>query len=146
MVAGSLNNKPREPGLPPAVTEEPRQIAEAHRGEDAADESETTSVSGWVSTQQAARALGISARTVRWHIERANLEAKPEGEGVERRWRVSVDSLQAFRDSRLRQAQPPRGYRADANALEIAAERPGSAVRELADRLGEEARRAEEAR
>jgi hypothetical protein len=65
---------------------------------------------------------------------------------VERTWRVSVDSLNAFRDARLRQAQPPRGYRADANAPEIAAESPGSAVRELADRLVEEARRAEEAR
>ncbi len=91
--------------------------------------------------QQAARALGISARTVRWHIERGNLEANPEGEVVERTWRVSVDSLHAFRDSRQRQAQPPRDHRAPQNSAEIAAEDPGSAIRALADRLVEEARR-----
>jgi hypothetical protein len=90
--------------------------------------------------------LGISARTVRWHIERGNIEAKPEGEGVERTWRVSVDSLHAFRDSRLRRGQSPRDRRATAPSAEIAAEDAGSAIRELADRLVEEARRAEAAR
>ena len=144
--ARDLPDEPGEPGLPPAVTEEPRQLTEVSRGEDAAAESEPTSASGWVSTQQAARALGISARTVRWHIERGNLKAKPEGEGVERTWRVSVDSLQAFRDSRQAAAPPPRGNRASDIAADIAAESPGSAIRELADRLVEEARRAEAAR
>jgi Helix-turn-helix domain len=99
-----------------------------------------------VSTQQAARALGISARTVRWHIERGNLEAKPEGEGVERTWRVSVDSLQAFRDSRQAAASSPRASRAPDIAADVAASDPGNAIRELADRLVEEARRAEAAR
>src|SRR5829696_4584469 len=139
-----------DPDSPPAVTEVAPKVArqpdEESRGEDAANNREPTSESGWVTTQQAARALGISARTVRWHIERGNLEAKPEGEGVERIWRVSVDSLNAFRDTRQRQAQPPRGYRAPVPSAEIAAESPGIAIRELADRLVEEARRAEEAR
>jgi hypothetical protein len=90
--------------------------------------------------------LGISARTVRWHIDRGNLDAKPEGEGVERTWRVSVDSLQAYRDSRQAAAPSPRDYRAPAQAAEIAAEDPGDAIRALADRLVEEARRAEAAR
>jgi chromosome segregation ATPase len=99
-----------------------------------------------VSTQQAARALGISARTVRWHIERGNLEAIPDGEGVERTWRVSVDSLQAYRDSRQAAASSPRGNRVSDIGSDIAAESPGSAIRELADRLVEEARRAEAAR
>jgi hypothetical protein len=146
--ARDLPDEPGEPGLPPAseAIEEPRQLTEVSRGEDVAAESEPTSASGWVSTQQAARALGISARTVRWHIERGNLEAKPEGEGVERTWRVSVDSLQAFRDSRQAAAPPPRGNRASDIDADIAAESPGSAIRELADRLVEEARRAEAAR
>jgi translation initiation factor IF-2 len=135
-----------EPGPPPAELEEARQPAEPPRGEDAAVSPEPTSKSGWVTTQQAARALGISARTVRWHIDRGNLDAKPEGEGVERTWRVSVDSLQAFRDSRQRRGQSPRDYRVPATDAEIAAEDPGSAVRALADRLVEEARRAEAAR
>jgi hypothetical protein len=144
--ARDLPDESGEPGLPPEVTEEPRQLTEASRGEDAAVESEPISVSGWVSTQQAARALGISARTVRWHIERGNLEAKPEGEGVERTWRVSVDSLQAFRDSRQAAAPSPRGNRVSDIGADIAAGSPGSAIRELADRLVEEARRAEAAR
>jgi excisionase family DNA binding protein len=146
---GEARNLPEErdePELPPVPVEVPRQLPEASPGDSAARYREPTSESGWVTTQQAARALDITARTVRWHIERGNLEAKPEGEGVERTWRVSVDSLNAFRDARQRQAQPPRGYRADANPSAIAAESPGSAVRELADRLVEEARRAEEAR
>jgi hypothetical protein len=144
--ARDLPDEPGEPRLPPAVTEEPRQLAETSRGEDAAAESEPTSVSGWVSTQQAARALGISARTVRWHIERGNLEAKPEGEGVERTWRVSVDSPQAFMASRQAAASSPRGNRVSDIAADMAAESHGSAIRELADRLVEEARRAEAAR
>ena len=135
-----------EPGPPPAELEEARQPAEPPRGEDAAISPDITSVSGWVSTQQAAKALGISARTVRWHIDRGNLDAKPEGEGVERTWRVSVDSLQAYRDSRQAAAPSPRDYRAPAQAAEIAAEDPGDAIRALADRLVEEARRAEAAR
>ena len=136
---------PGEPALPPATIEESRQPAELPRGETAAAIPDPASESGWVTTQQAAKALGISARTVRWHIERGKLEARPEGEGVERTWRVSVDSLQAFRDSR-RQGQSPRDYRTPATDAEIAAADHGSAIRELADRLVEEARRAEAAR
>jgi Helix-turn-helix domain len=131
---------------PPAVAEAARQCDEEPRGDSAASDREPTSESGWVTTQQAAKALGISARTVRWHIERGNLEAKPEGEGVERTWRVSVDSLQAFRDSRQSTAASPRSIRAPGASADIAASGPGSAIRELADRLVEEARRAEAAR
>jgi excisionase family DNA binding protein len=141
-----LLKEPGEPGLPAATIEETRQPAEVPRGESAATSREPTSESGWVSTQQAAKALGISARTVRWHIERGNLDAKPEGEGVERTWRVSVDSLQAFRDSRQAAASLSRSSRGPNTAADIAAESPGSAIRELADRLVEEARRAEAAR
>jgi hypothetical protein len=137
---------PEEPGVPPATIEVARQPVELSHGDHAATTREPSSESGWVSTQQAARALGISARTVRWHIERGNLEAKPEGEGVERTWRVSVDSLQAYRDSRQAAAPSPRGNRVSESDVDIAAESPGSAVRELADRLVEEARRAEAAR
>jgi hypothetical protein len=144
--AAELREEPEEPGEPPSTIEEARQPAELPSGDDAAMTPEITSVSGWVSTQQAARALGISARTVRWHIDRGNLDAKPEGEGVERTWRVSVDSLQAFRDSRQSAASLPRGSRSTGHAADVAADDPGSAVRALADRLVEEARRAEAAR
>ncbi len=102
--------------------------------------------SGWVGTQQAARSLGVSPRTVRWHIEHGNLVAKPEGEGVRRTWLVSIDSLQAFRDARQAAGTLPRTDRAAAEDANIAAESLGNPIRELADRLAEEAARAAEYR
>jgi hypothetical protein len=119
---------------------------EVTRGEGAATNRDVTAPSGWVTTQQAARSLGVSPRTVRWHIEHDNLEAKPQGEGVRRAWLVSIDSLQTFRDSRQRKAQSPGNYRASENSADIAAESSGNAIRELADRLVEEAARASEYR
>jgi len=116
------------------------------RGEDAATDREGTASSGWVTTQVAARSLEVSPRTVRWHIERGNLEAKPQGEGVRRAWLVSIDSLHAFRDVRQRGRELPGDYRAPAEHADIAAESPGNAIRELAERLVEEASRASEFR
>lgn len=102
--------------------------------------------SGWVTTKQAARSLGISPRTVRWHIEQGNIVAKPQGEGVQRTWLVSIDSLQAFRHSRQAATHSPRDDRAIHEGAEIAAEITGNPIRELADRLAEEAARAAEYR
>ena len=116
------------------------------RGNSAAPGREDAAPSGWVTTQVAAKSLGISPRTVRWHIENGNLEAKLEGEGVRRTWLVSIDSVQAFRDSRQRQGQLPGGSRVEPEAADIAAESSGNAIRELADRLVEEAARASEFR
>jgi DNA-binding transcriptional MerR regulator len=99
-----------------------------------------------VTTSVAAKSLDVSPRTVRWHIERGNLEAKAEGEGVRRSWLVSIDSLQTLRGSRQHAAQSLGGYRAEAEGAGIAADSPGNAIRELADRLVEEASKASEFR
>jgi chromosome segregation ATPase len=120
--------------------------AETPRGDSADTNREPTAPSGWVTTTVAAKSLGVSPRTVRWHIERRNLEAKAEGEGVRRSWLVSIDSLQALRDSRQHTAQSPGGYRAEMEDADIAADSPGIAIRELADRLVEEASKASEFR
>ena len=128
------------------VESEPPATEEPTRGEAAAAAREVTAPSGWVSTQQAAKALGITPRTVRWHIEQGNLEAKPEGEGVKRSWNVSIDSLQAFRDSRRTTREMPRPDRTPTDTPDVAAESLGNAVRELANRLAEEAARAAEYR
>ncbi len=112
------------------------------RGKVAATERGSDSASGWVTTKQAARPLDISPRTVRWHIEHGNLEAKTEGKGVKRTWLVSIDSLQAFRDSR----QSPRSLRESETGAVVSADIPGNPIRELADRLAEEAARAAEYR
>jgi hypothetical protein len=111
-----------------------------------ASDREASADAGWVTTQVAARSLDISPRTVRWHIEQGHIEAKPEGEGVRRSWLVSIDSLQAFRDARQRQRQSPGDYREDQQSADIAAQPPGNPIRELADRLVEEAARASEFR
>ena len=116
------------------------------RGDNAASIREATAHAGWVTTQVAARSLDISPRTVRWHIEQGHIEAKPQGEGVRRSWLVSIDSLQAFRDARQRQGQSPRGFREEQQSADIAAQPPGNPIRELADRLVDEASRAAEFR
>jgi hypothetical protein len=135
------------PGAPPPDAEEPPPASEElSRGDNVASEGEPTAPSGWVSTQQAARALGISARTVRWHIEQGNLEAKPEGEGVRRSWLVSIDSVQAFRDARQAAGDMPRSNRRGAEGADIAAQGSGEAIRVLAERLEDAAARAAEYR
>jgi hypothetical protein len=116
------------------------------RGDNAASNREDAARAGWVTTQVAARSLAISPRTVRWHIEQGHIEAKPQGEGVRRSWLVSIDSLQAFRDARQRQGQSPGGFRGAQRSADIAAQLPGNPIRELADRLVEEASRASEFR
>ena len=129
----------------PGVEDKPAEMpAAADRGEDAATGRGEAGASGWVTTRQAARSLNVSPRTVRWHIDKGHLEARAEGEGVQRTWLVSIDSLQAFRDSRQR--QKPRDYRAPSEDADITADIPGSPIRELADRLAEEAARSAEYR
>ena len=107
---------------------------------------ELESPSGWVTTKQAARALGISPRTIRWHIEQGNLEAVSQGEGVKRTWLISIDSLQAYRGKRQDMGDLPGTRHASSEDAGIAADSPGNPIRELADRLVEEAARAAEYR
>ena len=56
--------------------------------------------SGWTTTRVAAQALGIDPRTVRKYIKQGKLVAKAEGEGVEKTYLVSIDSVYAMRDTR----------------------------------------------
>jgi helix-turn-helix protein len=56
--------------------------------------------SGWITTDVAAKALGVSPRTIRRFIDRGDLEGKLEEEGITRAWMVSIDSLHALRDQR----------------------------------------------
>src|SRR5215212_1711632 len=136
-----MGGKDASRGKIPPMVEEPTRGS--HLGN---DDREIEAPSGWVTTQQAARALGISPRTVRWHIDKGNIEAKPEGEGVKRTWLVSIDSLQEFRDERQSAGELPHTDRVFVEGSEIAASSPGNPIRELADRLVEEAARAAEYR
>jgi len=86
--------------------------------------------SGWVTTDVAARAVRVSPRTIRRLINRSELEAKAEGEGVERRWLVSVDSLHALRATKELGDTSPPGVREDVPEDSIA-----DVLRDMATRL-----------
>jgi chromosome segregation ATPase len=75
------------------------------RGQSRTRNADTSGESGWITTDVAARAVRVSPRTIRRYIERGELEAKPQGEGVRREWLVSVDSLHALRGTRPSSAE-----------------------------------------
>src|SRR5918998_3675881 len=59
------------------------------------------SEAGWTTTDQAARAPGVSPRTVRRFIDRGELEGRKVIDGIVESWEVSIDSLYALRDKRV---------------------------------------------
>lgn len=104
------------------------------------------SASGWVTTDVAAVALGVSPRTVREYIQVGRLEAKSEGTGVNKRWLVSIDAVQGLREERQTFAARSRERREDAAAVlgtEESAAETAEVFREMIVRL--EARTAEAA-
>ena len=86
--------------------------------------------SGWVTTEVAARAVRVSPRTIRRLIDKGELEARAEGEGVRRKWFVSVDSLHALRMTQLDEARSPRTVREEDVADNIA-----DVIRDMSARL-----------
>jgi hypothetical protein len=73
---------------------------------DATDSAPDAPESEWVTTEVAAAALGVSPRTIRGYIQDEQLKAKSEGEGVTKRWLVSLDGVHALRKER--RASPGR--------------------------------------
>jgi hypothetical protein len=108
------------------------------RGQPRTDFADAASESGWVTTEVAARAVRVSPRTIRRYIERGELEAKPQGEGVNRTWLVSVDSLHVLRASRTIEEESPQGV-LDADSM-------ADVFRDLAARLEQRAAEAAELR
>lgn len=93
---------------------------------------------GWVTTRQAARALGVIPRQVRNYIAAGDLEGRKEGKGVTERWLVSIASVEALRQKRHSEGKIPGQYRDVAGDGEEAGQTAGEAaeiVRELAARL-----------
>ena len=111
------------------------------RGQSRTDSADKSGESGWITTAVAARAVRVSPRTIRRYIERGELEAKPEGEGVRREWLVSVDSLHALRATRTTGEGVPEAARGIEHADSIA-----DVVREMAARLETRAEEAAELR
>ena len=111
------------------------------RGQSRTGNADTSGESGWITTEVAARAVRVSPRTIRRYIERGELEAKPQGEGVRREWLVSVDSLHALRATRTTGEGVPEADRGMEYADSIA-----DVVREMAARLESRAEEAAELR
>jgi hypothetical protein len=83
---------------------------------------ESAGSSGWITTSVAGKALGVSSRTVRNMINRGELIAKLEGDGVEATYLVSISSLEDLRETRQRSGKVPRKNREDSGLGEDVAE------------------------
>jgi chromosome segregation ATPase len=73
-------------------------------GEVIGERGEDLGGSGWTTTKQAAKVLGVSRRSVQGYVRQGILEARDEGEGVNKRFLVSIDSLNALSARRKREA------------------------------------------
>ena len=94
--------------------------------------------SGWVTTEVAAAALGVTPRTVREYIKTGRLSAKAEGEGVNKTWSVSIDTVQRLREARKSSAESTRKIRGEVGGVkspEGSAVDAGEALRDLITRL-----------
>ena len=124
--------------------------------------------SGWTTTAAAAKALGVSPRTVRLYIERGDLEGTLESGTDKRIWLVSIDSLNTLRAKRgtsgivpdespeiaetIPEARHDLAVRLETRAAEAAelrtrlelTEKTQSTIEDERDRLVESLRRAEE--
>src|SRR5829696_9946972 len=100
---------------------------------------------GWVTTSVAAAALGIKPRQCRNLIQEGELEARLEGEGRDKRYFVSVSSLEALRDKRQSEGKLPLNRRSTTEGEDVGdvGADLGQWVRELTARL--ETRAAENA-
>jgi DNA repair exonuclease SbcCD ATPase subunit len=79
-------------------------------GEPVRDLREDLGSSGWTTTKQAAKVLGVSRRSVQSYVGRGLLEAREEGEGVNRRFLISIDSLNTLVDRRRRAAEETANF------------------------------------
>jgi excisionase family DNA binding protein len=93
------------------------------------DEGTDEGSSGWVTTDVAAEALGVTARTVRNLIANGELSARKEIEGINERYLVSVDSLYTLRDRRKSQGKLRRNDRRSSARSETLGEATAEAVR-----------------
>jgi chromosome segregation ATPase len=88
--------------------------------------------SGWVNTDIAAEALGVSSRSVRNYILNGDLVARKEKEGINERYVVSVDSLYALRDRRKQGGKLRGNLRGASRRSEGSTEGTAEVVKETA--------------
>jgi chromosome segregation ATPase len=88
--------------------------------------------SGWVNTNVAAEALGVSSRSVRNYILNGDLVARKEKEGINERYVVSVDSIYALRDRRKQEGKSQGNLRRSSRRSEISGQDAAEMVRDTA--------------
>jgi hypothetical protein len=88
--------------------------------------------SGWVNTDVAAEALGVSSRSVRNYILNGDLAARKEKEGINERYVVSVDSLHILRDRRKQEGKLRGNIRDASRRSEGSTEGTAAVVKEIA--------------
>src|SRR5215212_7893553 len=111
-------------------------------GQDRGTQADTASgSSGWITTDVAAKALGVSPRTIRRFIERGDLEGQLQEEGITKAWMVSIDSLHALRDRHRSEGHDRRESAEVSATVDKAEDTLADVLRDLAGRL--EARIAE---
>src|SRR5918998_72284 len=128
---------PTNSGVLPA-SEETTQLeagAEAPRTSSRGHHGRSTSESGWTTTDQAARALGVSPRTVRRFIDRSELEGRKVTEGIVEAGGVCIDALYALRDKRISEGQVRRNVPRKSTESKSSSDNDMDYVRELTDRL-----------
>ena len=114
------------------------EIPAQHFGEATDEPGEDLAGSGWTTTKQAAKVLGVSRRSVQGYVRRNILEAREEGEGVNKRFFVSIDSLNALRARRSEEALASDDFAAAASKAEETANlaaNAGEGLRHVVDRL-----------
>jgi excisionase family DNA binding protein len=99
------------------------------------DAGQSTSGSGWTTTEQAARALAVSPRTVRRLIDRGELEGRKVTEGIVGAWEVHIDSLYALRDKRISEGRVRRNVPQASAQVSDTTDVPADHIRDLTDRL-----------
>jgi regulator of replication initiation timing len=127
---------PTDGGALPA-SEETTQLeagAETPRTPSKENGGRTISESGWTTTDQAARSLRVSPRTVRRFIDRGELEGRKVTHGIVEAWEVSIDSLYALRDKRISEGQGRRNVPRKSTETQNSSDTTDY-VRELTDRL-----------
>jgi hypothetical protein len=110
----------------------------------AGDVREVASGSGWTTTKQAAKVLGVSRRSVQGYVRRGLLEAQEQGQGVNKTFLVSIDSLNALHDRRRHEASEAAKFAGTSAGTAESANRytdTGEALRHAIERV--EARTAE---
>ena len=107
-----------------------------HGGQDEGTPTDTpVASSGWTTTDVAAKALGVSPRTIRRFIDRGDLEGRLEEEGINKAWMVSIDSLHALRDRRKAEGHDRRESVDVSATADRAEDTLADVLRDLAGRL-----------